>query len=256
MDMPKKELEEIGSLLRQAIDFEAQGGKNEALGLYEKSLYSVRTLAALHPAEKELQSLAAMVRGRLAGFLMKEEKYDDAEKYFRENLETAQKTLAKDTRNLDALMNLIGSLTNLGIALKAMKRFKEAEQAYTRAIAQYQKFKGPEKKKPEFRYPIASMQQSLGHILKELKKWEEAEKTYREALSYFLASPMDTPTAGVIADINDNLGTVLLNLKKPGEAKTAFLTAVNFYRDLLMATGEEQYHIKLGEAQKKLAGLG
>jgi len=90
--------------------------------------------------------------------------------------------------------NNVSSMFNLGILLKKLKRYEEAEKEYREAI----------KINPNLAYA----HNNLGILLQNLKRYEEAEKEYREAIKI-------NPN---LAYAHNNLGILLKKLKRYEEA--------------------------------------
>jgi len=113
---------------------------------------------------------------------------------------------------------------NLGILLKDLKRYPEAEKEYREALRV-----NPDYAKPHY---------NLGNLLKDLKRYPEAEKEYREALRI---NPDDAEAYG-------NLGLLFIEMGRRDEAKEEMQKA----RDLFKKQGREEDVKKAEEILKEL----
>ncbi|RZB29391.1 MAG: hypothetical protein AEth_01208 [Candidatus Argoarchaeum ethanivorans] len=120
---------------------------------------------------------------------------------------------------------------NLGILLKDLKRFDEAEKECREAI----------RINPDY----VEAHNNLGILLKDLKRFGEAEKEYREAIRI---NPDN-------AEAHYNLGNLFYDLKRFGEAEKEYREAIRINPDYVEANGNLGNLLKdlkrFGEAEKE-----
>ena len=140
--------------------------------------------------------------------------------YYRKNIEESFDCLQKAVQIIPDAAN---AHNNLGILLKGLKRYPEAEKEYREALRV-----NPDDAKPHY---------NLGNLLKDLKRYPEAEKEYREALR---VNPDDAEAYG-------NLGLLFIEMGRKDEAKKEMQKA----RDLFKKQGREEDVKKAEEILKE-----
>jgi serine/threonine-protein kinase len=136
----------------------------------------------------------------------------------------------EDRRELGQICN------NLGVLLKRLGRYPEAEKFIREALARRKELGDDFQKRPEFQQDLAGSYYELGTVLARMPgQRAQAEKTYQKALDIQeKLSKSDSENVEFIrarARTLNNLG-ILLKFSRPTEARKAFEDAVALYEDV------------------------
>ncbi|MFK0191199.1 tetratricopeptide repeat protein [Kitasatospora sp. NPDC090308] len=161
---------------------------------------------------------AAAHAGREAGhhhlvvlLAMSFETYCDVRRHLKDSLAVAQVALASAQDSSDRL-DEASAWDNLGVVLRGVGRFEEAEQAHRNALALWQDV-------GDRRNEVVGWG-GLGIVLREMGRFEEAERAFRAAMSLNLS--LGRHNGGTA----HNLGLVLEELGRFEEAEQAHRTAL------------------------------
>ena len=146
-----------------------------------------------------------------------------------------------DIKNKAAVCGTLGNLYS------DLKKFEDAEKAYTEALNSY---KDLAKKSPDAYLPdVAMTQNNLGILYNNLGKFEDAEKAYTEALNSYKDLAKKSPDAYLpyVAMTQNNLGILYSDLKKFEDAEKAYTEALNIRKDL----GERNSYSNKNQTLKK-----
>ncbi|MET8580665.1 tetratricopeptide repeat protein, partial [Streptomyces collinus] len=137
---------------------------------------------------------------------------------------------------LDDALNLAGAWSNLGNALRDLKRYTEAHDAHRTALELF-------KQADDTRDP-ADAWNNLGNTLRDLKRYTEAHDAHRTALELFKQAD---DTHGQ-ARAWSNLGATLRDLKRCAEALDAYQTALGLFKQTDDTHGQARAWNNFGNA--------
>jgi tetratricopeptide (TPR) repeat protein len=147
----------------------------------------------------------------------------------------------------DYRLDLARSFGNLGDLLDNTGRPREAEAAYSDALALLKQLTDDFPGRPDYRYHLAKSHSSLGVLLANAGRPREAEAAFRDALALRKELAADFPVRpdyrNELAASHNNLGVLLTRTGRPREAEAAYRAALALRRQLaadLPAIGEYQ----------------
>ncbi|MFI5534727.1 ATP-binding protein [Kitasatospora sp. NPDC051853] len=151
--------------------------------------------------------------------------YLSQRRLLQDRLDTAQTALAaaRESHNLFGEAN---AWDTLGIALRSMGSYDEAEKAHRTALTQYQDLSDQNGE--------ASAWNNLGSVLENMGRYDEAEKAHRTALTQY----QDLSDENGEASAWNNLAIVLENMERYDEAEKAQRTALTQYQETGDQNGE------------------
>ncbi|MFE7530910.1 ATP-binding protein [Kitasatospora sp. NPDC057542] len=161
-----------------------------------------------------------------------------------EEAEQAHRTAITTFQQLDDKHGEASAWTNLGNVLTGLRRFEEAEQAHRTAITTYQQL--------DDKHAEARAWNNLGNALTELRRFEEAEQAHRTATTTY--QQLDDKHAEAMAW--HNLGATFTDLRRFEEAEQAHRTAITAYRQLDDKHGEAVAWGNLGAALRGRGEFG
>jgi tetratricopeptide (TPR) repeat protein len=146
---------------------------------------------------------------------------------------------------------VLGTLGNL---YRNLRRFEEAEKAYTHALKIYQEL--ADKNFDAYAPILATTQNNLGNLYSDLRRFKEAENAYTHALKIYheLADKNFDAYAPVLATTQNNLGTLCWNLRRFKEAENAYTHALKIYQELA-DKNFDAYALGLATTQNNLGNL-
>jgi serine/threonine protein kinase len=151
----------------------------------------------------------------LAGALHSQLRFADAEKLYRNSLETTGDKTPEDRQRAAR------TLLHLGLAVRDDS---QEEQCYRDALAAYRDAFPPND--PNIAYAL----RTVGLRMRDTKRHAEAERMLREAYEIYLrADPADHNAIGMSAAY---LGNVLCSLERPKDAEPLFREAIAHYRQV------------------------
>jgi tetratricopeptide (TPR) repeat protein len=131
---------------------------------------------------------------------------------------------------------LARSHTNLGNLLKTTGRMREAEVAYTDALALQKQLAAEFPTRPDFRQDLAMSHSNLGALLADSGRLTEAEVAYADALAIQKQLAADFPTRTEfrqdLARSHGNLGVLLMNTGRLKDADAAYADALAIQKQL------------------------
>jgi tetratricopeptide (TPR) repeat protein len=140
-------------------------------------------------------------------------------------------------------------------------RFREADEAFSQALCDYEKFVGDFSSLPIYGLQLAESWLVLRHLLLESGRFHEAEKTFRKTLaqaeSFAARFPRTHRFRHLVALSHHALGLVLGELSRAQEAEVAFRKALAIWSDLVKENPalEEEYRLWLAWSYNDLADL-
>jgi len=157
--------------------------------------------------------------------------------WLRKTLEYYREFAEQPDTGATARQQVAEAHVRMGALRAKLGEMAEAEAAYRRAAALYERLIAAAPNQTEYRVALAAALNHLGLLLTATSRPAEAERTYRQALELLeraaaegAAGPRERDQQAMISN---NLGLVLRQLGRPGEAETAFRRAVEMREGLL-----------------------
>jgi CHAT domain-containing protein/tetratricopeptide (TPR) repeat protein len=128
--------------------------------------------------------------------------------------------------------DVAGTLNNLGVALRGLRRLEAAVEAFQQALAIYRRLA---QQQPEVYEPyLAGTLNGLGNALSDLRRLEAAVEAHQQALAIYrrLAQQQPEVYEPDVAGTLNNLGNALSDLRRYEAAVEVFQQALAIYRQL------------------------
>ncbi len=172
----------------------------------------------------------------LGGLYMQSGKSIESERYLREAVNLAEKTLNSDS------LQLASYLDNLSVSCGENRKFSEAEGFNSRATQIYMKYKDD----PRVVLDLIKVLDNRGGILCREEKYAEAENAYLEAIK--LGKDFKQTPPELLACVEDNLGGVYAKQGQLAKAEESKVNALSLLESCLGFT-----HPDTIKAKKNLA---
>lgn len=179
-----------------------------SLGLLEQAEPQIRRTLELRKTTDGVGSVPYLEAVNSLAFLLDDEgKYEEAEKNYREVVDTLEKVREKEP------FNLATSKNNLASLMRRQARYAEAEALWRDALKLGRSVPGVE-------FPtLAQTMDNLALCLRNQRKYDEAEALCREALELMQKTEGVSPS---VARSLSNLGSVLQDKRRYEEAEPLF----------------------------------
>ena len=198
--------------------------------LYDAGIELGHWLEAYYQQEDPGEEAWAMLKNRMGLCYMESARYEQAERYYKEELEIGRR-LAKENPAVYE-PDLAAACNHLGDLLKNTNRPEEAEGYYRQALSVYRRLanENPVAYEPD----TAGICNNLGVLLHSTNRMEEAERYYREALEIRRRLAYANPSAfgADTAATCNNLGGLLQAANRLEEAEPYYREALKIYRRL------------------------
>ena len=201
--------EQVGNLHYQARALNRLAGVVRRQGNLEEARELAERGLVLSAENKTEQGFSYLVLGAIA---FNQRDWQEANDYLEKSL-----ALWEETNN----KRLIGwGLTNLGRALRALKKYDDAIKCYQQAIHLFETIQDPGHQ--------AVVRMNLGNVYLELDLFSDALASYLEAEPIFRR----TQNRLCLAKVNNNKGMAYQKLQEFNRAKQAYNTSIDVWQQL------------------------
>ncbi len=195
-------------------------------------------------ARDEYRKDLALHYNALAGTIMHMGKQHEAEELFCRAVEIQKEYAGED--KLDKSLGLADMYNNLGLLMKQMNRYPEAEENYVKALGIYNDIQTAHTDIPFIMHEeLALLYYNLGNLLAEQKRRDEAEQYYKKADELIRQILDKNPAAyeTMLFMIQASMGTLYLEMNQPEKAERCLAEAYEGYekyaKEDILAFGKE-----------------
>ena len=226
---------------------------------YSRGIKVGHWLESFYQMETPSDEMWAMLKNRLGLCYADNQQYEQAERYYQEELEIEQRLAEKSS---DYQSNVAITYNNLGNLLKDTNRMKEAETHYRKALDIQRRLA---EKDSAYLPDVAMTCNNLAILLHTMNQMKEAETLFREAFEIWLRFTESNPAsfAPYMAGLCDNLGGFYATLNQMEKAEERLQAALESYKLLadtnpayLFNVAQVCYNLGLFELKKSSAESG